>query len=133
MDIQNRLGSGKKQTTPDDDSIESEYSNDFAEASLSGSYAQKSLKSSKKKLQDKAKDIEDSNAYSETFEDESLARSSKILSDLNNAKKGNNMTIVKEESIDESIKTQSKMSESMMSNAQSQSHSQSKQTSQTPK
>ena len=65
--------------------------------------AQKSIQNSKKKLQDKAKDIEESAAYSETFEEESLAKSSNLLNDALNKDPKMKMDTVKEESIDESI------------------------------
>ena len=109
------MSSGQKQSIPDGDSIESDYSHeDFENPSMSGSL-KRSVRSNKK-LQGKAKDIEGSNAYSETFEEESLAKSSKFNVDESKDKKNTHMTIVKEESIDESIMTQSKVSQSAMSN-----------------
>ena len=53
--------------------IESDYSEDFNEsASGTDKGLSKSMASSKQRLQSKAKDLEDSNVYSENFEEETL-------------------------------------------------------------
>lgn len=96
-----------------DSHISSEYSQDFADsASKDESLGKSSLVGSKNKLQAKAKDIEESNAYSETFEEESVSQSQAPLKQLDQSAGKKKMESVPEESIDESIMEQSKMSAS---------------------
>jgi hypothetical protein len=61
------------------------------------------------KLQNKAKDLEESNAYSEKFEEESIGQSQPQRMEL--VASANKMDSVKEESIDESIEITSKASQ----------------------
>ena len=96
------MGSGTVQSE-----ISSEYSEDFIES------AELSVKNSKSKttskLQAKAKDLEESNGYSEKFDEDSISQSQSLpqrTTDLiGSAKK---MESVQEESIDESIEEHSK-------------------------
>ena len=70
---QRPLNSSQKTLSENKESaIESDYSEDFERVSMSGSMAQRSIRSSKNKLTGKMQDIEESAAYSETFEEESL-------------------------------------------------------------
>ena len=76
---------------------------------------------SKRRLQAKAKDIEESAAYSENFEEESLAKSATVGRDESASKeKMLKMDTVKEESVDDSAAEVSKdVSQSMGSEARS--------------
>ena len=81
--------------------IESDYSEDFNESIKSSEKGlSKSMASSKQRLQSKAKDLEESNAYSENFEEETLGQSQQQKIEKHMKK----MDTVKEESIDESEK-----------------------------
>ena len=55
--------------------IESDYSEDFAESAMSSDPGMSKSMVSSKRLQSKAKDLEESNAYSENFEEETLGQS----------------------------------------------------------
>lgn len=87
--------------------IASDYSQEFTEPSVSSKDVSQSQNVSKAKLQAKAKDIEESAAYSETFEEESLSKSMTIGKD-ESVGKALKMDTVKEESVDDSAAEQSK-------------------------
>lgn len=84
-----------------------DYSEDFNDSAASGRDSDpKRLAKSKQRLQQKVKDLEESNAYSENFEEESLAKSASANLGYPAAPGPDdprNMATVKEESIDESI------------------------------
>lgn len=88
--------------------MSSEYSEDFDQSAEKDSSASKSGKvQTMTKLQAKAKDLEESNAYSERFDDDSVSASQPHKADL--AHSSNKMESVKEESIDESIEIETKI------------------------
>lgn len=87
--------------------IASDYSQEFTEQSVSSKDVSQSQNASKAKLQAKVKDIEESAAYSETFEEESLGKSVTIGKD-ESVGKAFKMDTVKEESVDDSAAEQSK-------------------------
>ena len=84
--------------------IESDYSQEFTEQSItSREVSQSQPTASKHKLQAKVKDIEESAAYSENFEEESMAKSMTIKEGESASKdKMLKMDTVKEESVDDS-------------------------------
>ena len=89
--------------------IESDYSADFTEQSITSKDISQSNTASKKKLQAKAKDIEES-GYSENFEEESMAKSMTMKDESASKDKMLKMDTVKEESVDDSAQSQSKQS-----------------------
>ena len=90
--------------------IESDYSEVYTEMSASMQSKEASASQSKRKLQQKAKDIEESGAYSENFdEEESISKSITIGKDEASMKeKMKKMDTVKEESVDDSGAEQSR-------------------------
>lgn len=87
----------------DESMIESDYSQEFTEQSVNSKDVSQSHTASKNKLLAKAKDIEDSAAYSETFEEESMAKSATLDKDASASKDLRlKMDTVKEESVDDS-------------------------------
>lgn len=108
---QQKAAPAPHQSMDKESSIASEYSDDFDASIASKDGASQSLGQSKQKLQAKAKDIEESAAYSETFEEESLGRSANFKDE--GGKTATNMATVKEESVDESMPEHSKGSQSI--------------------
>lgn len=89
--------------------IESDYSQDFTEQSVTSKDISQSNTASKQKLQAKAKDIEES-GYSENFEEESMAKSMTMKDESASKDKMLKMDTVKEESIDDSAQSQTQQS-----------------------
>ena len=94
----------------DNSMIESDYSDEFTEQSnTSKEISQSNMSKSQQKLHAKAKDIEESAAYSENFDEDSIAKSGTFKDDASVSKdKMLRMEAVKEESVDDSALEQSK-------------------------
>ena len=92
----------------DESMIESDYSDAFDEQSVtSKEVSQSHNTSSKAKLQAKARDIEESAAYSENFEEDSISKSVTMGKEESSAK-APKIDTVKEESVDDSAAEQSR-------------------------
>ena len=103
-----------EQSANDESMIESDYSQEFTEQSITSKDISQSNTASKQKL--KAKDIEES-GYSETFEEDSMAKSVTMKDESASKDKMLKMDTVKEESVDDSAQSQSKDATQSMSSS----------------
>ena len=105
-----------EQSANDESMIESDYSQEFTEQSITSKDISQSNTASKQKLKAKAKDIEES-GYSETFEEDSMAKSVTMKDESASKDKMLKMDTVKEESVDDSAQSQSKDATQSMSSS----------------